>query len=463
MNRIFLISLCLLFFSCSKTDSQGGQQARLDPTGQKIVPGGTLVAGIISEPDVLNPLMALSRTAQNVLAVLYRQLGKLNTDMVSYSPELAKAWFFSEDSLAITFQLRTDVFWHDSTLFTANDVLFTYALQTDPTIGWVGISLKQNIRVIEAPNDSTVIFRFTKRTPTMLTEAIEGYIVPQHILGKLDPAEIPNSPFNRQPVGTGPFKFKDWTSQQTLVLERFEAYYKPGKPYLDRIIFMVVSDNINLWLQVKSGDVDFMEGVPARDFNNLVLDWEVGNSNVRPLRYPGRQYDFIGWNLIDYDNYSTNLAAADDNQPEISAMLEPNTLFGSQKLQAENAGAVIAVGLEEKPMIDKFYRLGARFFIVDVANGFNAAVEPVVKYLRNLNDVFIICGNVDSKEGFAYLSNLGVQAIRVGIGTGSMCTTSIMTGVGQGIVSSIVECRAAKDELRSEALLIADGGIRTAR
>ena len=137
-------------------------------------------------------------------------------------------------------------------------------------------------------------------------------------------------------------------------------------------------------------------------------------------------------------------------------------LQGYQKLQAENADAVIAVGLEEKSMIDKFYRLGARLFIVDVANGFNTAVEPVVKYLRDLDDVFIICGNVDSKEGFAYLSNLGVQAIRVGIGTGSMCTTSIMTGVGQGIVSSIVECRSAKDELKSEALLIADGGIRTA-
>ncbi|NQT97077.1 MAG: hypothetical protein HQ562_04985, partial [Candidatus Marinimicrobia bacterium] len=72
MNRLFLISLCLLFFNCSKTDSRGGQQARLDPAGQKIVPGGTLVAGIISEPDVLNPLTALSRTAQNVLAILYR-------------------------------------------------------------------------------------------------------------------------------------------------------------------------------------------------------------------------------------------------------------------------------------------------------------------------------------------------------------------------------------------------------
>jgi len=347
MNRILLICLCLFFFNCSKNDSPGGHEARIDQNDQKIVPGGTLVAGIISEPDVLNPLTALSRTAQNVLAVLYRQLGKLNADMVSYSPELAKAWFFSEDSLTITFRLRTDVFWHDSTLFTAKDVLFTHTLQTDPTVGWVGISLKQNISAVEAPNDSIIVFRFTKRTPTMLMEAIEGYIVPQHILGKLDPTEIPNSPFNRQPVGTGPFKFKDWTSQQTLVLERFEAYYEPGKPYLDRIIFKVVSDNINLWLQVKSGDVDFMEGVPARDFNNLVSDWEAGNSNVRPLRYPGRQYDFIGWNLIDYDNYSAKLKAAGDTQPEINELLEPHALFGSQKVRAALTMALDRAALVE--------------------------------------------------------------------------------------------------------------------
>ncbi len=129
-------------------------------------------------------------------------------------------------------------------------------------------------------------------------------------------------------------------------------------------------------------------------------------------------------------------------------------------LKNDGFDAVIAVGLDEKVIIDEFYSLGARAFIIDVANGFNTAVEPTVKQIRDLNKTYIFCGNVDSEEGFKYLSELGVDAIRVGIGSGSMCTTSIMTGVGQGIVSSIQECRNIKEKSGTNSLLIADGGIR---
>jgi IMP dehydrogenase/GMP reductase len=129
-------------------------------------------------------------------------------------------------------------------------------------------------------------------------------------------------------------------------------------------------------------------------------------------------------------------------------------------LNDDGLDAVIAVGLDEREKINEFYNLGARAFIIDVANGFNTAIEPTIKQIRDLKNTYIICGNVDSEEGFQYLSDLGVDAIRVGIGTGSMCTTSIMTGVGQGIVSSIHECRIIKEKIGSESLIIADGGIR---
>jgi len=129
-------------------------------------------------------------------------------------------------------------------------------------------------------------------------------------------------------------------------------------------------------------------------------------------------------------------------------------------LKNDGLDSVIAVGLDEREIIDEFYGLGAQAFIVDVANGFNNAVKPTIKQIRDFKNTYIICGNVDSEEGFKYLSDLGVDAIRVGIGTGSMCTTSIMTGVGQGIVSSIHECRSIKEKIGSKSIIIADGGIR---
>ncbi|MBC8214264.1 MAG: guanosine monophosphate reductase [Candidatus Marinimicrobia bacterium] len=128
-------------------------------------------------------------------------------------------------------------------------------------------------------------------------------------------------------------------------------------------------------------------------------------------------------------------------------------------LVSENMDAIIAVGLEEQNLVSQLHNIGARYFIVDVANGFNTASEPIIEFIKNLSDTFLICGNVASEEGFEYLSNLGVDAIRVGIGNGSMCTTSIMTGVGQGIVSALQECKSFKDKNKCKSLIIADGGV----
>lgn len=138
---------------------------------------------------------------------------------------------------------------------------------------------------------------------------------------------------------------------------------------------------------------------------------------------------------------------------------EQDRLAVFRQLAQDQMEAFVAVGLEEKTLARKFHQLGARLFIIDVANGFNIAVESIIKVIRNLPDTFTICGNVASGEGFEYLSGLGVDAIRVGIGTGSMCTTSLMTGVGQGIITALQECRQVRERLAHQALIIADGGI----
>ena len=130
-----------------------------------------------------------------------------------------------------------------------------------------------------------------------------------------------------------------------------------------------------------------------------------------------------------------------------------------QQLKKENIDVFVAVGLEEETVVKQYYDLGARLFVLDIANGFNTCVEPMVRYIKNLKDTFVVCGNVASQEGFEYLSKLGVDAIRVGIGNGSICTTSIMTGVGQGIVSALTECAEIRKELGSQSLIIADGGV----
>jgi len=101
---------------------------------------------------------------------------------------------------------------------------------------------------------------------------------------------------------------------------------------------------------------------------------------------------------------------------------------------------------------------GCSVFCIDIANGFNTKIERVIDSFRSSpNKLFIIAGNVATQEGYEYLANLGVDAVRVGIAGGSVCTTRQETGVYMPTLESVNEC---SQTFCSRPLIIADGGIR---
>lgn len=105
-----------------------------------------------------------------------------------------------------------------------------------------------------------------------------------------------------------------------------------------------------------------------------------------------------------------------------------------------------------------------RAVCIDVANGFHKLVTKAVKEIRKkYPQMFIITGNVASIEGYAHLADLGVDAVRVGIGGGSVCTTSVATGVGVGQASTVRDIASWRRYFRDMEgpLIIADGGIKT--
>ena len=329
-----IIVVCLVFalFSCdSKIKNIKHLSSGTDTT--EIADGGTLVIGVRSEPESLNPLTALSQTSRNIISLVFRRLADLNEDLTTFTPQLAKSWEFSSDSMSLMFHLRTDVQWHDSKPFTAADVVYSYQMQVNPDVAWDGISYKENIASAKSPDDSTVVFVFHKKSRSMLMDAVEGYIVPGHIL-EHDPAEkMHESTFNRHPVGTGPFRFLGWKDQQIVTLIKNSSYYEIGKPHLDRIIFKIVPDNLNLLTQLKSGEVDLVEGIYPKDFQGIVKNWDEGKSSVKPVSYMGRRYDFIGWNLIDPDTYQEALQN-ESTEITITDYIKPNKFFGSRKVRS---------------------------------------------------------------------------------------------------------------------------------
>jgi len=334
LKKSYILLILLTIITCDSSNKSNIKKFEQNFTEKDIVNGGTLIIGINGEPDALNPLTALSKPARDIISLIYRRLADINEDLSTFSPQLARSWEFSPDSLSITFNLRTDVLWHDGAHFTSKDVVFTYNMQTDPVIAWDGVNFKENIKGVGSEDDSTIVFHFSRETPTMLMDAVEGYIVPEHLLKNIPAEKMHESDFNRQPIGSGPFEFLQWKTQQSISLTKFKQYYKKGKPHLDRVILKIIPDNVNLFRQLVSGDIDFGEGIMPRDFARLIKDWENGKTNIRPVSFLGRQYDFIGWNLISRENYSDILKKCGENKPEIKNLLIPHKLFGSQKVRA---------------------------------------------------------------------------------------------------------------------------------
>lgn len=125
--------------------------------------------------------------------------------------------------------------------------------------------------------------------------------------------------------------------------------------------------------------------------------------------------------------------------------------------------SIISVGLEDSKIAteDLYTYSNVKYFLIDIANGFNKNVEPMTARLKSYPDTFVIAGNVASAEGYMYLADLGVDAVRVGIGVGSVCKTTVNTGIGCNLINSIIECHEASLEMKKPPLIIADGGIKT--
>lgn len=129
----------------------------------------------------------------------------------------------------------------------------------------------------------------------------------------------------------------------------------------------------------------------------------------------------------------------------------------------KNSPLFVAVGSNEK-WIGQCVLKGANKFCVDMAHGNSELAVKAVKFIKQYcPEATIMAGNIESYDGFKRLYDAGARYFRVGIGSGSICSTNINTGYGLPILTALAMIqRKMTDEELSESYLIADGGIRTA-
>ena len=234
---------------------------------QAPVRGGTAVIVVQADPSHLNPGISTGSHVHAVADSLYNALIELDRDLRP-RPDLAQRWTVSEGGTVYTFQLAPNVKWHDGTPFTAADVKFSFEeillkhhARTKAGIGSV-------IASIETPSPTTVVFRLRKPYGALLQllNVTEAPILPRHIYQGADPL---THPANLKPIGTGPFKFESYRTDQQVVMVRNPDYFKPGLPYLDRLVFRVIPDSNAQTVALLAGEADYLPLVNPGDVDRL--------------------------------------------------------------------------------------------------------------------------------------------------------------------------------------------------
>lgn len=253
---------------------------------------GTVVAGLRTDLQGINPITAGDQyTVEIINYALFTPLIQYDAGL-QVRPHLAEAWQLTGDT-GVVFTLRRDVKWHDGQPVTAEDVQFTFDMAKDPaSASLIGSAFVTNVDRAEVVDSFTIRFRFTRPH----AQALEDFWwapAPKHLLQNVSAADIRNAAFNRQPVGSGPYRFVEWHANQRIVLERNPDYPEAlgGPAAATRLVLRIIPEPSTMLTELVTGSVHV--DIP-------LLPDQAGqvkqNADLHFWSFPGKSLYYIGWN-----------------------------------------------------------------------------------------------------------------------------------------------------------------------
>jgi peptide/nickel transport system substrate-binding protein len=246
-----------------------------------------LIISSIGDASYLNPVLAQDSASSDINSFVFNGLVKYDRNLRNLVGELAESWELKEGAEPeITFFLRKGVLWHDGKEFTAHDVKFTYDRIMDPKTNTVRRSSYELVKKAEVLDPYT--FRVTYKQP--FSPGLESWsigILPKHLLENKD---INTASFNRRPIGTGPFRFVQWVTDEKIVVEANSNYFE-GRPHLDGIIYRIIPEAALNEMEILTRGVDYSSLFPF-EFKRI--------SHVPFLNtysQPSLGYTYMGYNL----------------------------------------------------------------------------------------------------------------------------------------------------------------------
>jgi peptide/nickel transport system substrate-binding protein len=228
---------------------------------------GQCVFGVTQEAVNFNPLLYVNTGVETAVEfIVFDSLwqidpqGKFIPNLAAEIPTVENGGV-SKDGLTWTIKLRPDVLWHDGEPFTADDVAFTLDVIMNPKVTVRSREGHEHVEHYSAKDSHTIEIKLKESFAPYLVSWQKTSVIPKHILSTVPDINIAS--FNTNPVGTGPFKFKERVAGSYIAFEPNPKYHG-GAPKLTSLVQKYVPDQQTLFAQLQTGEVDVydIQGIP---------------------------------------------------------------------------------------------------------------------------------------------------------------------------------------------------------
>lgn len=341
-----VLALILILSACGGNNTtqpanEAPQGTASTDTGQP-KDGGSIIIAVQDDPKVLNPIYASDRVTLTIDQSLFAPLFNINDGKKTYV--LAEDVKVSEDNLTYTIKLRDGLKWHDGEALNADDIVFTAnSILDENQHSFLRSQFVLNNKpiTVNKVDDLTVEFILPEVTAAFDGALVQFFPIPEHIFSGV--ADIEKSDKNNAPVGSGPFKFKEYRAGEYVTLERFDDYFA-GKAHLDTVTYRVAKDTNAANLALQNGEIQ-MRMVDTQDYKKLS---DTGKFNL--LTYSEGRLQYMVFNLntdvmqkkevrqaiayaLDKNELITASYTSNEFAEPASSILTPDTLYQTSDLE----------------------------------------------------------------------------------------------------------------------------------
>ena len=235
--------------------------------------GGYLKEGIVGSPRFVNPVLAVSDVDHDLNSLIYSGLMKVSSNNLP-EVDLADKYEISEDGLEYTFTLKDNIYFHDGTSITTDDIDFTISKIQDTSIKSPKRPGFYDVK-IEKIDNKTIKFILKKPYSPFLENLTIG-ILPKHLWNNLSSEQFFLSLYNVEPIGSGPYKIsKMETLKKNMLL--IPTYYEltpfsknsSGKPFIDKLIINFYGDEKTLIEAYNKGDIESINSISIENIPSI--------------------------------------------------------------------------------------------------------------------------------------------------------------------------------------------------